>query len=178
MLPPSARAPQVTLVVPSATYHIGPLAHEIDPAASSYTVSEFKVELALRKKIAGVQWGRLEGEEASIRASLSSAPTGRVSIRRALSSLPLVEAGLTPLAKVALLSQPCLRRTRGRRGRRPSTARPRTGPRSATPSSRSVPPGPRLARRRRLDLGLTLAYSHLRTASQGDIEIPDVVRSL
>lgn len=46
-------------------FDVEPLAHQIDPSASSYRVLQPKIELKLVKKDAGIKWTKLEGEDES-----------------------------------------------------------------------------------------------------------------
>ncbi|KAI8818723.1 SGS domain-containing protein [Fimicolochytrium jonesii] len=63
----SERALSVTVKLPHAateySLELDPLAHEIVPADSKFVVMKTKVEITLRKKVVGVRWGELEGEE-------------------------------------------------------------------------------------------------------------------
>lgn len=42
---------------------LDPLVHEIDPKQSSYRILSTKVEIKLKKKVEGIKWNNLEGED-------------------------------------------------------------------------------------------------------------------
>jgi suppressor of G2 allele of SKP1 len=56
----------VTIKLPTSSDYsleLDPLAHEIDPEACTLFAGKVKVELKLKKKMIGIQWGSLEGED-------------------------------------------------------------------------------------------------------------------
>ncbi|KAI9282088.1 SGS domain-containing protein [Umbelopsis sp. AD052] len=60
------RSLSVTIKMPNGSDYsleLDPLTHEIDPSQSKLVPLSTKVEIKLKKKVAGVKWGMLEGEE-------------------------------------------------------------------------------------------------------------------
>lgn len=60
------RALSLSVKLPSGTDYsleLDPLAHEIVPSESAYSVLGTKIEIKLKKKDLGIRWGTLEGEE-------------------------------------------------------------------------------------------------------------------
>ncbi|KAM3587121.1 Cochaperone protein [Umbelopsis sp. WA50703] len=60
------RSLSVTIKMPSGSDYsleLEPLAHEIDPSQSKFTVLSTKIEIKIKKKFAGIKWGMLEGED-------------------------------------------------------------------------------------------------------------------
>jgi suppressor of G2 allele of SKP1 len=65
---PSSPSEQLSLTVKLPTgadviFDLDPLAHEIDVAASKHRVLQPKVEITLKKKVGGVKWAKIEGED-------------------------------------------------------------------------------------------------------------------
>ncbi|ORY93486.1 SGS domain-domain-containing protein [Syncephalastrum racemosum] len=58
---------------------LDPLVHEIDPKQSSYRILSTKVEIKLKKKVEGIKWNNLEGEDT---ISSNLAPTSISSARK------------------------------------------------------------------------------------------------
>ena len=44
-------------------FDLDPLAHSIDVSKSSHRLAAPKIELKLAKKVQGIKWGKIEGEE-------------------------------------------------------------------------------------------------------------------
>jgi len=62
----SERALSVTIKMPTGSdfsLELDPLAHEIIPAESSFSVMSTKVEIKMKKAKVGIKWGSLEGED-------------------------------------------------------------------------------------------------------------------
>jgi len=60
------RALSLTIKLPTGSdfcFDLDPLAHEIIPGESKYSVLSTKIEIKLKKKITGIKWSVLEGED-------------------------------------------------------------------------------------------------------------------
>ena len=60
------RSLSVTIKMPNGSDYsleLDPLTHEIDPSQSKFVPLSTKVEIKLKKKVSGIKWGMLEGEE-------------------------------------------------------------------------------------------------------------------
>ncbi|KAI3636675.1 hypothetical protein MIR68_005364 [Amoeboaphelidium protococcarum] len=69
------KALTVTIKLPESEYvlDLEPLAHEVVPEESSYTIMQTKVEIKLKKQQIGISWGQLEGEDVpTVMASVSN----------------------------------------------------------------------------------------------------------
>ncbi|KAG5456762.1 MAG: SGS domain-containing protein [Olpidium bornovanus] len=56
----------VSFPLPSGSFfslELDPLAHEIEPSSSTFEVLSTKIELKLKKKMSGLKWGALEGDD-------------------------------------------------------------------------------------------------------------------
>jgi suppressor of G2 allele of SKP1 len=60
------RALSLTIKLPTGSdfcFDLDPLAHEIIPGESKYSVLSTKIEIKLKKKVTGIKWSVLEGED-------------------------------------------------------------------------------------------------------------------
>jgi suppressor of G2 allele of SKP1 len=66
------RSLSVTIEMPNGSDYsleLDPLTHEIDPSQSKFVPLSTKIEIKLKKKVSGIKWGLLEGEEVVSRKS-------------------------------------------------------------------------------------------------------------
>jgi len=69
------RALSLTIKLPTGSdflFDLDPLAHEIVPEESKYSVLSTKIEIKLKKKVMGVKWSVLEGEDDTIAAQVTT----------------------------------------------------------------------------------------------------------
>ncbi|ORX48373.1 SGS-domain-containing protein [Piromyces finnis] len=69
------RALSLTIKLPTGSdflFDLDPLAHEIIPEESKYSVLSTKIEIKLKKKVMGIKWSILEGEDDNIAAPVTT----------------------------------------------------------------------------------------------------------